>query len=1255
MYDRSRSLLPGALVLAALLGAASPASSVALSTHVAPSSLATAGSGAPVERSSAPALATRRMVVVLRPDVAHAALAAFGGIRDPRHLAAVRAPALAALSARLGGAWFEPEFRNETPGASDRDLTTFWIAHLPPALGLADALDRARAAAEVVEAAPIALQPVDPVAGVPIAPGDARAGAPSFTAAAPNDTMFGLCYWQYQPSRRDLHTLEAWDLVQGDSTVIAIVDTGVLRDHPDLAGTTADDWGNLWTNRAERDGAPGVDDDGNGYVDDVWGWDFVDGDTLDYPARDGEDAVDEDDDPNDFAVHGTACAGIAAAIADNVHGLAGVAPHAKIMALRVGYSARANPAGLVDLSSAARAIVYAVRNGATVINCSFASVQQPDIIAAVDAATAAGVLVVAAGGNNGTPNYLGERDDVLSISSTDDKDKVTLFSNRQPYVDLCAPGQSIATTVLHATGTDSIGLRQATYSPGEAGTSFSAPMGAAAVALLDQYRRVQGLPKLTPYLTQLRITETVDDISALNPGTGYGTGRLNLFRMLTDPTRSTGFPARAPTIGPPVIVPSRGESRVAYATADSGLLVLGAVSGDTLVRAALPAAPTGGIAAADMGGALGPAMFVALANGKIAGFHVAGEPLDGWPVDATTTHGEFETMPALSDLDGDGILEVVWGGDDGNVWAWHADGTRVAGFPRRAGPGFRNLRVALGDLDGRPGAEIVVAANNDAVYAFAGDGTPLPGWPVTVSADPTSPVIFRLGTRATPAVAVAADTSLFVWGPGGGGWIWRKGLPAAVEQDIAVGDVLGGGSDQIVVLMRSQLGVYDSLGVQVAIRQLFVHPSWGPPLVASLSAGPGSNVMFASPDDQGRSVLYAFTSTLGDLRGWPKAGHPAKAPSMADVDGDGATEIAAGAGADHLAYLYDAGPGSWRPAAMDWPTPRANFARTGSRLDAPTLNAGDDVPPEAIADLSGDGGTTHAITLRWTAPADPGAGTVDRYEVRTSSSPIDVFHRGVPVPQAIAPAAPGSAESLHVAGLDESARHWFAVRSRDAVGNWSAWSNAYPFDAPTSDPAPIGDLRVTAATDSSLTLAWTASGDDGRVGRPARYLVRLATAPMDSAGFAHATKALDVPAAHDAGGTETFTVGALARGERWWIGLRAVDAAGNASPLSNQIAPTVGRLARIAGVALLPTRSPSPAPVQIEWQGDPASSGGRQTIDLYDVMGRRQAHFELPHEPSGVFAWDGHTTRGTLAGAGLYFARMRSGPFTVTGRIVLLR
>src|SRR6185436_7419968 len=144
----------------------------------------------------------------------------------------------------------------------------------------------------------------------------------------------------------------------------------------------------------------------------------------------------------------------------NGSGTAGVAPRARIMALRCGYSAPINPAGVVDLSWASQAILYAVRNGASVINCSFASDQQPDLAAAVTAATNARVLVVTASGNNLSHHYLGDRDDVLSVASTDQADKVTFFSNRGTFVDLCAPGQSIATTTLHATGTDSIGLRQ---------------------------------------------------------------------------------------------------------------------------------------------------------------------------------------------------------------------------------------------------------------------------------------------------------------------------------------------------------------------------------------------------------------------------------------------------------------------------------------------------------------------------------------------------------------------------------------------------------------------------------------------------------------------------------------------------------------------------------------------------------------------------------------------------------------------------
>jgi hypothetical protein len=1214
------------------------------------------------------AYAGERMILRLRPEFAHAAYAEFARERDPARRAAMRSVRLDALSARLAGARLEPEFPGETPGANP-DLTTFWVAHLGGRVPLESALDLARASYEVLEASPIHLIPVDemtltdlgPAPGAPLGAGSA-ASLPrdGLYAAAPNDSMWGISYWLHQASRRDLHVLEAWDITRGDSTsIIAVLDTGVLRYHPDLGGTVAGEWGNLWTNRAERFGLPAVDDDGNGYIDDVWGWDYVALDSA-AVALPNEDWRDEDNDPNDFAVHGTAVAGVAAAMANNISGTTGVAPGARIMALRIGYSSPYNAAGVVDLSYAARAILYAVRNGATVINCSFSSDQQPDLSAAVTAATAAGVLVIAAGGNNNSNHYLGDRADVVSVASTDQNDRVTFFSTRAFWVDMCAPGQSIATTTLRATGTDSIGRRTPHYSNAEAGTSFSSPMVAAAAAMMQTDRRARGLAPYTPFLAHLRLTETADNIIPPNTGSGFGTGRLNVERLLTDPPLSTGFPAGAATIGPSVVIPTQsGAPWVAYATADSALLIMNAIHGDTVRRVPLGSLPVGGIAAAELGGGRGTGLFIALSDGRITGHYSTGEPIPGWPVDATTTRGEFEAMPALGDLEGDGTTEVVWGGDDGSVWAWRADGTRVAGFPRRAGTAGRNLRVALGNLNGTPGLEIVVTSNNYALYAFRGDGTPIPGWPVIIGDEPTAPVIMRFGTNPSPAVVVAAATELRAYGPTGV-LRFRRDLPSRVAQDLAAGDLNGDGRDEIVALMDApdQIASFDTSGTLISSRLLFVH-SWGPPLIGPLATGSGAQVMFPSPDPRGYSRLYAFTSTFGDLRGWPKAGRPSRAPSMADVDGDTATEIAAGSGGeDGLIYLYDAGPGTWRPAAAHWTTTRANFARTGSRLDAPVITPGDDVGPAAVATLTNEEPGSHEVMLRWQAPMDPGGRPrVDRYEVRRSASPLDAsnFAAADLVSQDLVPGDPGAAESLLVTGLPEGERFWFALRSRDLQGNWSQVSNSIDLMTVTRTPSVVEDLRVVAGGDSSLTLAWTASGDDGRIGRPALYRIRLAAAPLDSASFANATFGVDAPATVDAGGGERYTIDKLPRGRRFWIGLRAVDAAGNASAISNSVTPAVGRLALVAGVALLPSRSPSRLPVEIEWQGDPAFRGAPQTLTIFDVSGRIQKFVSLPPEPSGVVAWDGRTRDGFEARAGVYFVRLTSGPFSARGRIVLLR
>ena len=163
----------------------------------------------------------------------------------------------------------------------------------------------------------------------------------------------------------------AWTQITGGDVTVAVVDTGVDLAHRDLAP-------NLWTNPGEVPGN-GIDDDGDGIVDDVHGADFVNG----------------DGDPSDDNGHGTHVAGIVAARGNNGVGVAGLAWRARIMAVKV---LGADASG--DMATVAAGVRYAVAHGARVINLSLTGPSPgPDLAAAVDAAAAANVLVVAAAGN----------------------------------------------------------------------------------------------------------------------------------------------------------------------------------------------------------------------------------------------------------------------------------------------------------------------------------------------------------------------------------------------------------------------------------------------------------------------------------------------------------------------------------------------------------------------------------------------------------------------------------------------------------------------------------------------------------------------------------------------------------------------------------------------------------------------------------------------------------------------------------------
>lgn len=230
----------------------------------------------------------------------------------------------------------------------------------------------------------------------------------------------------------DMDGIEAWDVETGNpSVIVAVIDTGVDYNHPDLAN-------NIWQNPGEIPGNS-LDDDVNGYVDDVVGYDFQDGDNS----------------PMDPFGHGTHVAGIIAAEGNNGTGITGVGWNLKIMILRAGDSS-----GFFLSSDLVEAINYGVENGARVINASWGGNSNDQAMRnAIENARTHGVLVVAAAGNSGRnidsqPFYPASYilSNIVSVAATDQDDTLPSFSNfGAASVDVGAPGTNVFSTNVKRT------------------------------------------------------------------------------------------------------------------------------------------------------------------------------------------------------------------------------------------------------------------------------------------------------------------------------------------------------------------------------------------------------------------------------------------------------------------------------------------------------------------------------------------------------------------------------------------------------------------------------------------------------------------------------------------------------------------------------------------------------------------------------------------------------------------------------------
>jgi subtilisin family serine protease len=352
---------------------------------------------------------------------------------------------------------------------------------LPPSLCVDDALEMFRDIPEVVFSEPNFLVRTS---GVP--------NDPSFDKQWALDNGGG----QGGMADADIDAVEAWDKNVGSaSVVVAVVDEGIDFNHPDLSQ-------NIRVNTDEIPGN-GIDDDQNGFVDDVHGWDFYHDDNTVF-----DDAAEDR--------HGTEVAGIIGAVGNNGIGTAGICWTVSILPVKF----IANGSGTV--ADAVLALNYAVNEGADIINCSWGgSFYSVALEAAFQDVRSAGVLVVTSAGNSGMDTDVNSHypsnysmDNILSVAATDNKDELSSFSNYGvTTVDLGAPGSALYTTVP--------GGKYAYFS----GTSASAPVvsGAAALALSTE-------PNQTYLDLKDGVMNSVDAVPDLTQKTVSG-GRVNVYNL----------------------------------------------------------------------------------------------------------------------------------------------------------------------------------------------------------------------------------------------------------------------------------------------------------------------------------------------------------------------------------------------------------------------------------------------------------------------------------------------------------------------------------------------------------------------------------------------------------------------------------------------------------------------------------------------------------------------------------------------------
>ena len=1027
----------------------------------------------------------------------------------------------------------------------------------------------------------------------------------------------------------------AWAITRGRPEVLlAVIDSGVRLDHPDIAANVdlnlaeceavgvVDSSGDgvlLLSEAApavgdlDEDGAVtpldvivgcsnGVDDDANGYVDDVAGWDFQ----------------DDDNDPTDVFGHGTGRAGISAAVADNGIGMAGVCPGCRVLPVRLGRTFVATPDKLAE------AIGYAAdRRAAAAVLATGSLGNSSTLRAAVDWADERGVVLCVAIGNERSrhhhfPQSYENAVAVAGVTYEEPEDPVD-FSGRWLGTNFGAHAAVAAPTFVWST------LLDGTWGE-QGGTSSSAPHCAGVVGLIASRAKDLGLT-LSARQVRSILVNTADDAPGFSPY--KGAGRMNAFEavsavdpllvppdariasprwyahlppgivqvdVLADPaavvTLDFGYgvtpeawepiPAGSFTPAPPPAPdPLADELGDAFAvtvrmtaTAASGSVTTDRrtffVQSDPDARAGWPvelgSSAEGTAVLADLDGDNRLETIAATSDGRVHALTVDGMPLAGWPVSLgppRVVHGDAAAhvaggVPtccsslfsgvAAGDLDGDGLPEVVAAALDGRLYAWHGDGAAVATLERDLGAPVWGSPV-LADLDADGALDVLVATYAREVHAIGADGAPLPGWPV-----------------------LAVDSSANAAVPG------LVATPAA-------GDVDGDGAIDVVVatteaavdglFSRGRVYAWHADGTPFAgfpVAPFGMMPETFP----VVGSGVGTRPVLADLDGDGaREILAAHAA--GQLIAFRADGTPAvpfdhgalldkfspfgppeeeadprfelnlallSQTAVADLSNDGRPEIVLGTMAIPEVDLFELAedPGealaSLQTSLTVWNADGRVREPFPLPLDGWTLFAG-----ATVADLDAD--TLPEVLL----PTD--GGWVHAWNAR-GESPMGFprFTGGWTGPAATVGDLDADGRLDVVTGTREGVLYAWATAGAACVNGRSAalWAglhhDAHNSGAPGTDavaPAAVADARIEDGR-----IVFTAVGDDGFAGAADRYDARWSASPiLTEADFA-AAASVEVTGSPDVG--ETVRAGSELPSNAF-VAVVARDDAGLRSPL----------------------------------------------------------------------------------------------------------